>query len=181
MRLADLVTGLSRLADLGFGLPPGESLRSSALAALLSRSLDLAEDDVRAALYVGLLRHVGCVGYAHETARMFGDEFVLNVAAERSNLADPRDVAATLVPAVTRGRPPVDRVLLTLTSLHGAGASESRTTPRHARSGVTQRDAFDCPTRCNTASTTPPSGGTAEVLRTAWRAETSHWPHGSQR
>lgn len=117
MRLADLVTGLSRLADLGFGLPPGASLRASALAAVLSRSLDLAEDDVRAALYVGLLRHVGCVGYAHETARMFGDEFILNVAAERSNLADPRDVAATLVPALTRGRPPVDRVLLTLTSL----------------------------------------------------------------
>ena len=117
MRLADLVTGLSRLADLGFGLPAGESLRSSALAAVLGRSLDLPEDDVRAALYTGLLLHVGCVGYAHESARVFGDEFVLNLAAARTNLADPRDVAATLVPAVTRGRPPLDQAVLAVTSL----------------------------------------------------------------
>lgn len=112
VRLAILVTGLSRLGDLGFGLQPGESLRSSALAAALGWSLDLPEDDVRAALYTGLLLHVGCVGYAHETARIFGDEFTANVAAERSNLADPRDVAATLVPAVTRGRAPLERALL---------------------------------------------------------------------
>lgn len=117
MRLADLVAGLSRLADLGFGLQAGESLRSSALAAALGRSLELPEDDVRAAFYTGLLLHVGCVGYAHETARIFGDEFVVNVAAERSNLADPHDVAATLVPALTRGRPPLERVALAFTSL----------------------------------------------------------------
>lgn len=117
MRLATLATGLSRLGDLGFGLQPGESLRSSALAAALGRSLDLPEDDVRAALYTALLLHVGCVGYAHETARIFGDEFTASVAAERSNLADPRDVAATLVPAVTAGRPPLERAVVAFRAL----------------------------------------------------------------
>jgi hypothetical protein len=71
-RLADLLAGLSRLADLGFGLQAGEALRSCALATRLARSLDLPEDDTRAAFYTALLHHVGCTGYAHETARLFG-------------------------------------------------------------------------------------------------------------
>jgi HD-GYP domain-containing protein (c-di-GMP phosphodiesterase class II) len=117
VRLADLVAGLSRLADLGFGLRAGESLRSAALAAMLGRSLELSADDVRAGLYTGLLFHAGCVGYAHETVRAFGDEFVLNVAAEQTDLADPRDLAATLVPQLTRGRAPLARARVTVTSL----------------------------------------------------------------
>jgi hypothetical protein len=36
VRLMDLLAGLSRLADLGFGLQAGEALRSSALAAVLA-------------------------------------------------------------------------------------------------------------------------------------------------
>jgi len=51
VRLADLLAGLSRLADLGFGLQAGEALRSCALATRLAQSLDLPEDDVRAAFY----------------------------------------------------------------------------------------------------------------------------------
>jgi hypothetical protein len=77
VRLADLLAGLSRLADLGFGLQAGEALRSCALAGRLARSLELPDDDARAACYTALLHHVGCVGYAHETARLFGDELAL--------------------------------------------------------------------------------------------------------
>jgi hypothetical protein len=62
-RLADLLAGLSRLADLGFGLEPGEALRSCALAAWLGRSMDLLDEDTRAAFYTALLQHVGCTGY----------------------------------------------------------------------------------------------------------------------
>ncbi len=117
LKLADLLAGLSRLADLGFGLQSGESLRAAALAASLGRSLDLDDDEVRSGLYTALLLHVGCVGYAHETARLFGDEFALNVAAEQTNLADPRDLVATLVPALTRGRPLRERARLAATAL----------------------------------------------------------------
>ena len=101
MRLADLVAGLSRLADLGFGMPAGEALRSAALAATLGRSLDLPDDDIRAALYTALLHHVGCVGFAHETARHFGDELALNAASARTNMNDPRDLFRTFVPMLT--------------------------------------------------------------------------------
>jgi HD-GYP domain-containing protein (c-di-GMP phosphodiesterase class II) len=117
VRLTDLLTGLSRLADLGFGLPPGESARSAALAVLLARSLDLPEDDARAGLYTALLFHLGCVGFAHETARLFGDEYVTNLAAERSDLADTRDMFTTLVPALGRGRPPRERVRLAFVAM----------------------------------------------------------------
>jgi hypothetical protein len=73
-RLADLLTGLSRVADLGFGLEAGTAQRSSVLATLLACSLDLPDGDVRAAYCTALLHRIGCVGYAHETAKLFHDE-----------------------------------------------------------------------------------------------------------
>jgi HD-GYP domain-containing protein (c-di-GMP phosphodiesterase class II)/DNA-binding CsgD family transcriptional regulator len=116
MRLAELITGLSRVADLGFGLAPGEAARAAALAAALGLSLDLPDDDVRAALYTSLLMHVGCVGYAHETAGLFDDELAMTAAAARTNLASGRDVVTTLLPALVRGRPPLTKARLVLTA-----------------------------------------------------------------
>lgn len=117
VRLADLLAGLSRLADLGFGLDAGEALHSCALATALARSLDLPEDDVRAAFYTALLQHVVCTGYAHETAAMFGNELVLNAASARTNLTEPRDTFATFLPMLTRGRPALVRARLAFTAL----------------------------------------------------------------
>jgi HD-GYP domain-containing protein (c-di-GMP phosphodiesterase class II) len=117
VRLVDLLAGLSRLADLGFGLQPGDSVRSAALAAVVARSLELPEADVRASMYTALLLHVGCVGYTHESVRVFGDEFVMNLAAERTDLADTRDIVRTLLPALVQGRPPLDRVRLAVGAL----------------------------------------------------------------
>jgi HD-GYP domain-containing protein (c-di-GMP phosphodiesterase class II) len=116
VRLADLLAGLSRLADLGFGLEPGEALRSCALAALLGRSLDLPDEHTRAAFYTALLHHVGCTGYAHETAQAFGDELALNAAVARMDLADPREMFTTFLPALMRGQPPRARARLAFTA-----------------------------------------------------------------
>jgi hypothetical protein len=116
-RLADLLAGLSRLADLGFGLQAGEALRSCALATRLARSLDLPEEDARAAFHTALPHHVGCTGYAHETARVFGDELVLNLAAGRANPGDPRDLFAAFLPTLLRGRPPLERARLALATV----------------------------------------------------------------
>ncbi|MFW6205139.1 MAG: HD domain-containing phosphohydrolase, partial [Actinomycetota bacterium] len=63
------------------------------------------------------LHHVGCTGYAHETARLFGAELALNAAAARSNQTDPRDLFATFLPMLTRGRPPLTRAKLAFTAL----------------------------------------------------------------
>jgi HD-GYP domain-containing protein (c-di-GMP phosphodiesterase class II) len=117
LRLTDLLAGLSRLADLGFGLQAGEALRAAALASNVARSMDLGDEDVRAALYTSLLLHLGCVGYAHETARAFGDELVMGAASAHTNLADPRDVVKTFVRRLTADRSTSERLRLTLTTL----------------------------------------------------------------
>jgi HD-GYP domain-containing protein (c-di-GMP phosphodiesterase class II)/DNA-binding CsgD family transcriptional regulator len=128
-RLADLLAGLSGFADVGFGLPAGTALRSCALATQLARALDLPAADVRAAFYTALLHHVGCAGYAHETARLFGDELVANQAAGRTDAASGWDLVATFLPALTRGRPPVDKARLTLAAFtRGARWAEEYTT-----------------------------------------------------
>ena len=117
MRLLDLTAGLSRLADLGFGIPAGEALRSAALAAALGRSCGADDEDVRAALYTGLLHHVGCTGYAHEAAGAFGDELTLYAVTAQTNLADPREMFTRFLPGITRGHPPLERARRTLTTV----------------------------------------------------------------
>ncbi len=109
VRLADPLAGLSRFADLGFGLQVGSSLRSCALATKLARALDLPTADVQAAFYTALLHHVGCVGYAHETARLFGDELIANIAAGRTDAASTRDTLTTFLPALLRGTRGMER------------------------------------------------------------------------
>jgi hypothetical protein len=177
-RLADLLAGLSRLADLGFGLQAGEVLRSCALATRLARSLDLPEDDARAAFYTALLHHVGCTGYAHETARVFGDELVLNLAAGRTDSADPRDLFATFLPTLLGGRPPLERARLALTTLTQASRFGKAYTTAACEVG---RDAAcACPRRSSAASTTSTRNGGAAASRPAWPPTTSRpgpgWP-----
>jgi HD-GYP domain-containing protein (c-di-GMP phosphodiesterase class II) len=100
-RLGDLLGGLSIACDLGFGLLPEEAMRSCLIATALARRLGLDESEVSDTYYTALLTHVGCSALSHETVAAWGhDQRVLRVAAE-TNIADPEDVAATLVPAVT--------------------------------------------------------------------------------
>jgi HD-GYP domain-containing protein (c-di-GMP phosphodiesterase class II) len=121
VRLADLLAGLSRVADLGFGLPMGTALRSCSLATRLARSLNLSATETQAAYYTALLHHVGCVGYAHETAQLFGNELVANVAAGRTDATSLRDLFATFLPLLTQGRPPLERAQLAFTTFTRGG------------------------------------------------------------
>ena len=91
------------------------------LATTLARSLDLSDDDVRAAYYTALLQHIGCVGYAHETARLFLDELVANRAAARMDAGSARDVVVTFLPILTRGRPPLARLRLLARAITSGG------------------------------------------------------------
>lgn len=116
-RLADLLAGLSRFADLGFGLETGASLRTCALATHLARSLNLPDTDARATFYAALMHHVGCVGHAHETALLFGDELLANAAAGRTDASSLSDLFTTFLPTLTQGRSALERARLTLTAL----------------------------------------------------------------
>jgi pimeloyl-ACP methyl ester carboxylesterase len=116
-RLADLLAGLSRTADLGFGLPQGEAVRAASLTVLLGRSLDLTDEEVHAGMYAALLLHLGCIGFAHETAAVWGDELAMNAAISRVNTADLKEVATSFVPAMARGRSPLGQARLVVTAL----------------------------------------------------------------
>jgi HD-GYP domain-containing protein (c-di-GMP phosphodiesterase class II) len=91
------------------------------IATRLARQLGLPDEEVRAVFYTSLLEHVGCTAYAHETAAAFGDELVMNVAAAKTNLADPRDLLRVFVPEVTRGLPAAARARVALFAV-GRGA-----------------------------------------------------------
>jgi HD-GYP domain-containing protein (c-di-GMP phosphodiesterase class II)/DNA-binding CsgD family transcriptional regulator len=107
LRLADLLCSVSLVSDLGFALPPGESMRSGIIATRLARQLGLGERDVADVFYTALLQHLGCAGFAHETAAIYDDEFVVNAAAARTDSDDLRDVIDTFIRATTRGRSPL--------------------------------------------------------------------------
>ena len=109
LRLADLLGGLSVVADLGFGLPPEEAMRSCLIGTALARELGVPEHEVQKTFYASLLVHVGCTGYSHETAAVFGDELQNTRAVAKTNFADPKDVLARFVPEATRGMNPLSR------------------------------------------------------------------------
>ena len=101
--MADVVGTLSVVADLGFGLPPRNALRSSLIAVALGRRIGLEDDELRGPYYACLLAHIGCISMSHETAALFGDELEITRAVAMTNLGDPQDIVETLIPQITRG------------------------------------------------------------------------------
>jgi len=115
LRLADLLGGLSMVADMGFGLPAGQAMRSCLVSTAGARRLDLPESEVADAFYAALLMHIGCVSMSYETSVLFGNELTLTRAVAMTNLGDPEDYAATLIPQATQGA----RGLGTRSARHG--------------------------------------------------------------
>ena len=109
LRLADLLGGLSIVADLGFGLPPQEAMRTCLVSTALARRMGLDGDEVRDAFYVPLLMHVGCISMAHEAAAAFGNELDMARAVSLTDIGDVEDFGRTLIPELTRGMAPPAR------------------------------------------------------------------------
>ena len=110
LRLADLLGGLSIASDLGYALPVETALRSCLIGTALARQMNLSEREVADAFYVGLLFHVGCAAYSHETFELFGDDIAVKRAVVETDLTDVSDIFATLIPHATRGLAPIARV-----------------------------------------------------------------------
>ena len=97
LRVAELLAGLSLVADVGMGLEPGEAGRAGLVAMELAALADAPDpSDV---YYTALLQHVGCTAYAHEAARLLGgDKLAVKRAAVHTDFARPRDVMRTYLP-----------------------------------------------------------------------------------
>ncbi len=109
LRLAELLAILSLVANLGFGLPAESAMRSSLVGTAIARRMGVTDAEVADVLYTGLLAHLGCIGFAHETAAVFGDELAMTRAVAQTNIADPDDIVRSFIPTVTTGMAPARR------------------------------------------------------------------------
>jgi HD-GYP domain-containing protein (c-di-GMP phosphodiesterase class II) len=92
LRLAELVSGLCVVSDLGKGLSDSQGLRSCVLAMDLADRVGLAEDDRRTLFWVALLRFVGCTTTATEMS-VLGDELAISREFASADTRNLRDVA----------------------------------------------------------------------------------------
>jgi HD-GYP domain-containing protein (c-di-GMP phosphodiesterase class II) len=103
LRLADLLAAYSVVADMGFGLPQQEAMRTCLVATALGRKMNLPEPVIHDAFYVSLLMHIGCIAMSHESAGIWGDELTMTRAVARTNLGSPTDFFITFFPQMSAG------------------------------------------------------------------------------
>src|SRR5581483_4674319 len=97
-RLAELIGGLSLATDLAAGLGLESALRIGLLATEIGRELGLRGAALADVYYAGLLRFIGCSGYAHETAQLgAGDDLRLLRALTPADAANPASVIGRAV------------------------------------------------------------------------------------
>jgi hypothetical protein len=110
-RLANLLSALSQVSDLGMGLEPAAALRVCLFATSLGRDLDLDDKTLSDAYYTALLQHSGCTAHAYETALALGDDVTTNRVGFQTNFAAPREWCARRAgPVQQADRPPARRV-----------------------------------------------------------------------
>nr|WP_246220701.1 HD domain-containing phosphohydrolase [Phytoactinopolyspora mesophila] len=130
-----LLGGLAAVTDLGTGAAPDESLRRCVLAARLARVAGCDDEAVREVVYVSLLQHLGCTAYAHELARIWGDDVATNRFAFLMNEADPRDIWRVWAPGMAEatGRSRMRVLASTLRSVREVNANAPAATCDVAR------------------------------------------------
>jgi HD-GYP domain-containing protein (c-di-GMP phosphodiesterase class II) len=126
--MLELLGGLSLVTDIGTGSPLEESLKRCLVATRLARSLGCSDAEVSDVLYTALLQHLGCTAYAHEVARVWGDDIVTTRINFRSSSGDTADLWRVWIPgaAAATGRSRA-RVLATTVVTSRRMDSEGRT------------------------------------------------------
>lgn len=110
-RLAELVGGLALACDLVNAFPPEKVLRTAILAVEIGRRAGVTDEKLRDAYYVSLLRFLGCTGFAHEEAHVYGagdDRGTRNVMAF-ADATNPVGTIGAIVANVGAGGAPRDR------------------------------------------------------------------------
>lgn len=117
LRLAELLTALSVVTDLGIGRPPETAMRACIVAARLAADMGLGGAEASHAYYATLLRYIGCTSYGHEEGEMAGgDELAARAVTTRTDLADLEEVSAALRQLVP-GPPPRREVVMAVANL----------------------------------------------------------------
>jgi HD-GYP domain-containing protein (c-di-GMP phosphodiesterase class II) len=111
MRCAEVVGALSLSCDLGAGFPPESSLRIATIAARTAGLLGHDATTRGDAYFAGVLRLLGCTGFAHEQAQINGGDdiaFIRNYAD--IDLGRPREVLARTLRTLNGAAPLLVRV-----------------------------------------------------------------------
>ena len=74
VRLNEILAALSLACDVGNDFPMEKGLRNTLLAVRLASELGVRGEALSAIYYIGLLRFIGCSGYADETSKIFPDD-----------------------------------------------------------------------------------------------------------
>ena len=127
-RMLELLGGLSLVTDIGTGSPLEESLKRCLVATRLARIMGCSDAEISDVLYTALLQHLGCTAYAHEVARVWGDDVVTARVNFLSSSGEPADMWRVWLPgvAVATGRSKA-RVLATTVVTARRMESEGKT------------------------------------------------------
>ena len=98
--MLELLGGLSLVTDLGSGSPLEESLKRCLVATRLARLSGCTEPEVSDVLYTALLQHLGCTAYAHEMARVWGDDIVTARVSFLSDSGELADMWRVWIPGI---------------------------------------------------------------------------------
>jgi HD-GYP domain-containing protein (c-di-GMP phosphodiesterase class II) len=101
-RTLELLGGLSLVTDIGSGSPLEESLKRCLVAARLSKIIGCTDREVSDVLYTALLQHLGCTAYAHEAARVWGDDVVTSRMSFLSDSGELADMWRIWVPGMAQ-------------------------------------------------------------------------------
>ena len=101
-RTLELLGGLSLVTDIGSGSPLEESLKRCLVAARLSKIIGCTDAEVSDVLYTALLQHLGCTAYAHEAARVWGDDVVTTRVSFLSDSGELADMWRIWVPGMAQ-------------------------------------------------------------------------------
>lgn len=101
-RLLELLGGLSLASDVVNAFPLGKTVRTALLASDLARAIGEPEDVAGDALYLTLLRYLGCTGFAHEEAHVYGagDDHSVRTTMVLADVADPVATVARIARGV---------------------------------------------------------------------------------
>ena len=112
LRLAELMAALSLATDLGMGQPLEQALRTCLIAIELAARMGLDKDEISEVFYVALLRFLGCMADAHESAEMVGgDEIAARRAVAPVLGGSPPEIARVML-RVGAGQGPIRRLQL---------------------------------------------------------------------
>ena len=106
VRLNEILAALSLACDVGNDFPIEKGLRNTLLAVRLASELGIRGETLSAIYYIGLLRFIGCSGYADETSKIFPDDNAMRGAMAPVDFGYPVE---GLRQAATLGRGPLGR------------------------------------------------------------------------